>query len=343
MALFPTFTLLGQLIGAVVVYSIQPIEGNRGYLVALGSQWALSLCPMALSFLIPESPAYLVRKKSFKAAYKSMETLLGSKNDIQTTVETLKVVIEAEEAIAREVKFTDCFNAANRRRTWIVIFANNIPAMFGLDLLATGAYFNQVVGMRAAHSFIFLISGICGGIVANTASVWLLSRAGRRKLVIVTLTITTVLWTAMGIAGVWSSQIVVWWTGATLLLVTMVVGSGAWPAAYAIMGETSCLRLRAKTSAIGGVSQQLSGVLVKFTLPYIFNPDAGNLRAKTGFVYTGLCIIAMVITWQYVPEMKGRSVGEIDHMFNLGLPARGFKRWEGTTGIVEKMEKEDAA
>lgn len=255
------------------------------------------------------------------------------------STEQILPIIEAEEAIAQEVKFTDCFNAANRRRTWIIIFANNIPALFGLDLLGTVAYFNQIIGMRAADSFIFLIAGICGGIAANAASVWLLDRTGRRKLVIITLTITTVLWTAMAIAGIWSGPVVVWWTGITLLLVLLVVGSGAWPAAYAIMGETSCLRLRAKTSAIGGVSQQLSGVLDKFTMPYIFNPDAANLRAKTGFVYTSLCIIAIVITWQYAPEMKGRSVAEIDHMFNLGLPAREFKRWEGTTEIVEKMEE----
>ena len=62
MALFPTFTLLGQLIGSAVVFVIESDETNRGYHIAFASQWVLSAAPFILSFVLPESPAYLVRK-----------------------------------------------------------------------------------------------------------------------------------------------------------------------------------------------------------------------------------------------------------------------------------------
>lgn len=46
----------------------------------------------------------------------------------------------------------------------------------------------------------------------------------------------------------------------------------------------------------------------------------------TGFVYAGFCVLAVVGTWFWVPEMKGRSVGEIDAMFELRVRTRDFVR-----------------
>jgi MFS transporter, SP family, general alpha glucoside:H+ symporter len=106
------------------------------------------------------------------------------------------------------------------------------------------------------------------------------------------------------------------------------------------MSEASALRLRSKSQAIGGVSQQAASVLFKFTLPFIFNPDAGNLRAKTGFVYTGLCLIGGFGTFFWVPEMKGRNALEIDDMFELKLPARQFKHWRSERGEHVETKEE---
>jgi hypothetical protein len=74
---------------------------------------------------------------------------------------------------------------------------------------------------------------------------------------------------------------------------------------------------------VNGLSNGIFGLV----LPYIFNPDEGALRAKTGFVYTGFGLLALAATWYIVPEMKNRSATEIDRMFELHLPAREFKTW----------------
>jgi hypothetical protein len=62
-------------------------------------------------------------------------------------------------------------------------------------------------------------------------------------------------------------------------------------------------------------------------LPYAFNADQGNLGAKTGFIYTGLCAVGWVVTFYCVPEMKGRTPAEIDRMFELQVPTREFEAW----------------
>jgi len=62
MGLIPAFTLIGQLTGSGVILAVESKNSAEGYLTAIGSQWAFSLLPFILSIIIPESPAYLLRK-----------------------------------------------------------------------------------------------------------------------------------------------------------------------------------------------------------------------------------------------------------------------------------------
>jgi hypothetical protein len=75
------------------------------------------------------------------------------------------------------------------------------------------------------------------------------------------------------------------------------------------------------------VSGVATGVF-SIILPYIYNPDSGNLRGKTGFVMAAFAAIGYIITWFTIPEMKDRSPMEIDRMFALNLPTRDFKAWK---------------
>ncbi len=110
----------------------------------------------------------------------------------------------------------------------------------------------------------------------------------------------------------------------------VVVGVGIWPVAYVVGGETSSLRLRAKTQGIGWFCGAFAQGAFGISLPYAYNIDEGALKAKTGFIIAGFSTIALVVTWFFVPEMKERTAAEIDVMFERRLPARQFKHWRGT-------------
>ena len=112
-----------------------------------------------------------------------------------------------------------------------------------------------------------------------------------------------------------------------MMLTIIVCGLVVWPASFAVAAETSSLQLRAKTQGIGWMVSAFSSAVSGIALPYIFNPDAGDLRGKTGFVYAGTCLIGAVVSWAIVPEMKGRTTRDIDRMFELRIPARRFKEW----------------
>ncbi|KAJ5664652.1 hypothetical protein N7462_011465 [Penicillium macrosclerotiorum] len=331
MALSPTFMLLGELIGAAVIFSCEKKTSSAAYLLPFGTQWIFTALPFVLALVLPESPSYLIRKGRYEMAHSSMKALHTSQVDVTPLLAQMRLSIANEEQLSRELTYLDCLKGPNRRRTMIVSFAFIVPSLFGVPLLASASYFMQVVGMSSSLSIVVLIVGIVLGLLANAVGVWLMSRVGRRVLMLLTLAAATVIWLSMGISGCWSGNVVVWYTAACMMAVVVVCGLGAWPASFAVAGEASSLRLRAKTQGIGVLCYMLANVVFNLVLPYIYNTDAGDLKGKTGFVYAGLCLFALVVTWLIIPEMKGRTAVEIDKMFEIDLSCRKFKGWADET------------
>jgi hypothetical protein len=340
--------LLGQLTGAVG--NFVNLKRDKGYTVCFASQWPFSFVPVVVALLIPESPTYLVRKNRIAQALKSQGRLAAVGSDPQATIAKIQADIQHELSLKSRTSYRQCFQGTNVRRSWIIVFVNLLPNAFGLTLLAKASYFMQIVGMGAFNSVLFLILGIVLGLFSNFASIWVTARFGRRLLIVNTLAVAAVLWGGMGIAGCWRGIATVWYVGnstsqlllkeirtnivsrrytaITMMIVIIVCSLGVWPASFAVSSETSSLHLRAKSQGIGWFTSGAATSAWGVALPYMFNPDQGNLRAKTGFVFAATCALAVLVAWWCVPEMKGRSPAEIDRLFELKVPARSFEGYE---------------
>ena len=203
LAFFPIFILIGELVGAGVVFGCK--NKPEGYKNVLASQWPFSAIPLIVAVFMPESPTYLVRKGKLDLAYASQKKLDGQDEDTQQTIATIQHNIELEQRKAKAT-YIDCFRHGNLRRSMIVVFAAQMPQFFGLTLLAKSSYFLQIIGMDASGSLLFLILGTSFGIIANICSIPILHRVGRRPLIIYGYVITAVLWFTMGIAGIWDGH-----------------------------------------------------------------------------------------------------------------------------------------
>lgn len=328
MALFPAFNLLGQFLGAVTVFGCNSIDDEKGYLIALGLQWFFSIIPFVVAVLMPESPTWLVRKNRMDEARASINELFAPLNDPEVVLEKIRISIEEEDKISKSTTYAQCFRGTNLRRTLIVIWANFLPPMFGLPLLTSASYFLQQISMKSRYSLLFLIVGIICGFIANMCSTWTLTHLNRRRLTIWTLWGVTVVWAAMGVSGCFNNdRIIRWLTAGMLMLIITIAGVGVWPTSYAIMSEVSSLTLRAKSQSIGGISAYITSIFTNFVLPFLYNPDMADLKGKTGFVFAATSGIAAVVTWYVVPEMKGRSPIEIDHLFEERISARRSTGW----------------
>ncbi len=213
MAFFPVFTLLGQLIGAIVVFTSLDYSGKRPYTIPMIAQWPFSAIPFIVAVILPESPTYLLRKKRYDQAFKAQKRLDTAKTNTQKNIDIILFALEKEEEQAQHDRTTylECFRGTNLRRTLIVIFANTLPQLFGLSLLADASYFIQIIGMSAHNALLFLQLGVGLGLISNIVSMWVVTKVGRRPLGLTTLIIAIVLWLAMGICGAFDGIVVIWY------------------------------------------------------------------------------------------------------------------------------------
>ncbi|KAK5047094.1 hypothetical protein LTR84_007037 [Exophiala bonariae] len=330
-AFFPLFYLFGQLISAIVAFAAEKKEGPAAYRLCLISMWPFAALPLLCAAMMPESPVYLIRRMMLGRAFQAQKRLDTNKDDTQANVNQTRawIIHEQEAAQSDRSRYVDCFRGTDKRRTLIVIFATIIPQLFGLPILGDGPYFLQVTGMNSRNSLIYLMTGIAGGIVSTIISMWLLTRFGRRPLSLVTPTILSFLWLGMGVAGCFEAEPVPWFVGATLNTAVAVAALGVWPASYVVASETSSLRLRAKTQGIGWACHSVANLVFSLIPPFIYNTDAGNLRAKIGFVWAAIAGLGTVLFYFIVPEMLHRTPLQLDLMFEQKTPTRMFCAWQG--------------
>ncbi|TID25418.1 MFS general substrate transporter [Venturia nashicola] len=342
-AIFPAMMLLGQLLGAIALWRQSKVKTPDGYLTVIASQWVLNIIVIVVAALLPESPIWLIRSKGdMTAALKAERRLqrpsvncVGNINHLALLLEQERLNKDAQGAVT----YGECLTGINRRRTLIVVFGNVMPQFFGLVLLSNASYFMQQLGMPSHQSLEILNIGIGIGLAANLAGVYTMQRFTTKPITIYTLGMCAALFLAIGIAGFWDGDVVMWWTAVSFILIIFTAGVGAWPASVLISSQASSLRLRGKTQGLGWIAHGLSQGTFSIVLPYVYNPDAGNAKGKVGFLFMGLCIIAATITWLWVPEMSGLSPQAIDDKFEMGIGAREWERF-GEGEWVERRKRE---
>lgn len=108
---------------------------------------------------------------------------------------------------------------------------------------------------------------------------------------------------------------------------------------YVILGEVSNVRVKEKTNDLAVSISVLTTFVISFTVPYLLNAPYANLGAKVGFIYGSLTAVSVLVSYFMIPEMKGRSLEEVDQLFASGISLRKFDSFETTR--VEEVEREE--
>jgi hypothetical protein len=107
--------------------------------------------------------------------------------------------------------------------------------------------------------------------------------------------------------------------------------------AFVLIGKTSSPALRAKTTGLATATQGIFGIIMNFTLPYMINPNEGNMKGKVGFVFGGLALVASVGSYFYCPELKVRAFNEINRLFEAKVPRRRMGGYVFDDAAVEVL------
>ncbi|KAH6678839.1 general substrate transporter [Plectosphaerella plurivora] len=317
---------IGQFISAGVLKGLVNNKTEWSYRVPFAIQWIWPI-PLAIAaFLAPESPWYLVRTGQLDAAKRSLERLSRPEQhgELDATIAMMVHTNKMELEERSGVTYWDAFRGTNRRRTEIACMGFLSQITNGGALCYSGSFFFQQTGISASASYGIALGGTGIAFIGTIISWFYIYRWGRRTIWLSGFSVLTViLWTIGFLALPKQTKALAW--GQSLLCIvwlgaySMSVG----PIIYTLVAEVGSTRLRTQTVVLARSTYYVGNIICGGLLqPKLISPGAWDAKGKTAFFWAGLA--TLTLTWGYFRlfETKGRTFGELDFMFQKGVPAR---------------------
>ncbi|KAK8202226.1 hypothetical protein M8818_005753 [Zalaria obscura] len=320
------FWAIGSIIVGAVTYVYNAKSGASAYRIPIALQWMFPLPLMVLLYLAPESPWWLVRNKREEEAQRSIERLAKkSKLNSAEVVAMMRRVIDLETS-DKSPNYIELFKGSDLRRTAIVCGIYAGQNLAGNLIANQAVYFFEQAGMTVNFAFALGLITSALQAIAVILSWGLTTYFGRRTIYLWGTGFNIVMLVCIGIAASVTQTTGAHYAQAIFgLIVSVFFAFAAAPVSWAIIGETSAIRLRPLTTGIGRASYYIIEIPCIFLGSYMLNPTGANLGGKCGYVWGGTALFCWIVAFFYLPEMKGRSYREIDIMFRRRIPARKFK------------------
>lgn len=214
---------------------------------------------------------------------------------------------------------------ANLKRTLVSVGVN-------LFLQLTGNTFVTVYGavfmssLNGVNAFTMTTINTAVNAVFTLLSQLLTDRVGRRPLLLVGAVIqAAALFTMGGLGTIVNPGYPI---RVAIAVMTTIFGVGfclGWaPISHIVATEIPSTRLRDVTYSFGSAFNILVQFVISFCIPYLLYAPYANLGSKVGFIFGSFAVLAIVFSYFYVPECKGKSLEEIDELFARGVPLRKF-------------------
>ncbi|PIA30643.1 hypothetical protein AQUCO_05400024v1 [Aquilegia coerulea] len=318
------FINIGILLGYVANYAFSGLPVHINWRVMLGVGILPSVFIGLSLFVIPESPRWLVMKNRIEEA----RIVLLKTNENQEEIEERLVAIqEAASKSNVESKYEE-------KAVWRELLTPS-PTLRRMLITGIGIQcFQQITGIDATVYYsptIFKEAGIEGNnkLLAATIAVGfsktifiliaiiLIDRVGRKPL----LYVSTIGMTACLFCLVLTLSLFANTQAGILLAIVLVCGNvgffsvGIGPICWVVTSEIFPLKVRAQASALGSVVNRLCSGFI--TMSFLSICRAITV-AGIFFVFALLAVLSIAFVHTYVPETKGKSLEQIELMFQKG-------------------------
>ncbi|RSL59933.1 hypothetical protein CEP54_007056 [Fusarium duplospermum] len=290
---------------------------------------------------LPYSPRWLASKDREDEALANLAKLRAlPATDPRVQREWMEIIAEArfQTGILKErhPRLTERTEISGRMRLEFVSWTDCLkPGCWRRTLVGAGImFFQQFVGINALIYYSPTLFGTMGlnfdmqltmsGVLNVTqligvfTSLWTLDRFGRRSILLlgsVLMFIAHVIIAALvgKFSNDWPSHTAEGWTSVAFLLFYMLAFGASWgPVPWAMPSEVFPSSLRAKGVAISTCSNWTNNFVIGLITP--------PLVRETGFgayvFFAVFCLLSFIWVWFSVPETNGKTLEEMDQVFN---------------------------
>ncbi|KAJ9416909.1 RGT2-sensor of high external glucose concentration [Fusarium oxysporum] len=336
---------LSLAVGGLVINSIcfgtSSLPDNRAWRIPLGMFYIVPSIVVAGIWFVPESPRWLLRKNRVEEARKSLQQIReGAFTDEEIDAEftELKVSLEQE---TEQGRFVELLRGINLKRTLIVMAVNFYQQAGGQAFVSQyGTIYVKSLGTINPFGFSLITSAI--SIISITCILLWTDIVGRRVLMMASSITMFVAMMTMGGLGIVSPVDDSRKKGVISMMAVFASGFGmGWaPLVYVVTTELSALRLRDLTSRVGFTTNVIMNFTVNFSIPYLIYDKYAGLNSKVGFIFGGIMATALVFVYFCVPECKGKTLEQVDFLFNQGVPIRQFGKVDAAE-MMRATQEED--
>ncbi|POS77113.1 hypothetical protein DHEL01_v204490 [Diaporthe helianthi] len=346
-ALFSEWVNIGSIVGAVVTNATQARLDKASYQVPIGILFVVPVVLAVGLVFVPESPRYLVNSGRMGQARRALESLRGgSLRPEELELEWVEMVqgIEEEKKLARTIGPLDQYRGTDLRRT--LLCYGVIMSQVGSGswfVISYSTYFLIVAGLTVTEAFRYSIMNTCLGLVGVNFGIYLMRHVvGRRTILTMGAAIQGLCMLGMAI-GAGSVNRVGSETGRNCLIAFFALylfsyNAFVGDASYPVSTELVSTRLRSWSVGSAISLGYFFAWLTGFCSPYFINPENLNWGAKYGYLWAGSNFSCMIFFYLFMPELKGRTLEEIDELFAEKVPAWKFKGYKTT--VQEKAMAE---
>ncbi|KAI1846170.1 hypothetical protein JX266_007695 [Neoarthrinium moseri] len=324
---YQTWLYVGAILASALVYaSTKHFQGQWAYMLPIFVQLLPPVMLLCSVWFIPESPRWLLQKGRRDAAHKAFFYIhehSATKDQIALELDTIEQAMILESENHRATSYTDCFKGSNARRSLVAIGVQTLQQAQGNSFFTSYlVIFLKQVGVQEPQ--LIACAKICCCLAGCFAAFYLTDKIGRRPMLMggsffmagLMMTVSGLAsWTPGGVSGASAQGCI------AAILLHGVFSAATWGSTmWTVTTEVATTQLRERTIALATVIGFVASLLITYINPFIQN-EPGNLGTRVGMIYGSISLLSMAFVFLFVPEMKYKSLEELDQLFHANIPA----------------------
>ncbi|BDD12486.1 D-xylose transporter XylE (plasmid) [Fulvitalea axinellae] len=315
---------LAIVIGMLVVYFVNyyiSLQGDEDWLLNSGWRWMFGseIIPaglfFALLFFVPESPRWLAKEGREKEAL----SVLGK---VSVNLDPSKALDEIRTSLAETTSNLEGMNWRNSK----VVFLVFVGVMLSVFQQITGInvfmyYAPEIFKNLGSESDTAMLQTVMVGavnLVFTVVAIFTVDKFGRKPLMLLGTAGMGICIVTIGTAAYFQNTDT--WLLPFVLGYIACFAVSMGPVVWVLLSEIFPNKIRSGALSVAVAAQWISNYLVSQTFPLMMENDYLQAEFHGGFpfwVYGSMCVVAIAFIWKFVPETKGKSLEEMQKIWDL--------------------------